>query len=559
MTAKKSTANKTDKETVYIDVDDEITNIIDKVKQSDSKIVALVLPKRSTVLQSVVNMKLLKKAGQTAKKNIVLITSETALLPLAGAAGLHVAKSLQSKPVIPPLPSSIEKEDEIDAEEELDEPQLDKTAPVGALAAADAQDDDEVIELDNSAISELPADTTRPKKPKKLRALKVPNFDRFRVGVVLGAVAFVLLIIGWVFAAKVMPKAIITIKTDTSTVVSSFDFTASRDQQELDLEGNKIPAQLKELKKTDTEKAAATGEKNNGEAATGSVVLRASDCTPPFTAPSAVPAGSTVSSGGKNYILEETLTFALDSADSCVNYKTGSGDITAGAKGAGYNLPSGSEFTVLGRSGISGTGSASGGTDDIVKVVTQKDIDDAVARISERQSTSIGDELKTMFEAEDLFALTETLSPGGDPKVKATPEVDKEAKEFTVSWEAVYTMLGIKRSDLTEVIKKDIEGEIDTGRQAITDDGIDKAIIRVNNNATPGSAFMNFRASVTAGPQIDEEAIKNEAKGKKRGEVEKYISSLPGVDDVIVDYSPFWVYSTPGSTGKITIKIEKSE
>src|SRR3954466_5799061 len=95
---------KPGKDTIYIDVDDEITGIIDKVEGAKQKIVALVLPKRAAALQSIVNMRLLKRSADNADKNVVLITSEGALLPLAGAAGLHVAKNLQSKPVIPASP-----------------------------------------------------------------------------------------------------------------------------------------------------------------------------------------------------------------------------------------------------------------------------------------------------------------------------------------------------------------------------------------------------------------------------------------------------------------------
>ena len=39
---------KAGKDTIYVDVDDEITSIIDKVENSSEKVVALVLPKRAT-------------------------------------------------------------------------------------------------------------------------------------------------------------------------------------------------------------------------------------------------------------------------------------------------------------------------------------------------------------------------------------------------------------------------------------------------------------------------------------------------------------------------------
>ena len=102
------------KDTIYIDVDDEITGIIDKLRTSEAKIVALVLPKRASVFQSIVNMKLLKRAADEDKKHLVLITTETGLLPLAGLAGVLVASSLTSKPAIPVAPVANDLEETVD-------------------------------------------------------------------------------------------------------------------------------------------------------------------------------------------------------------------------------------------------------------------------------------------------------------------------------------------------------------------------------------------------------------------------------------------------------------
>jgi hypothetical protein len=71
MTAK--TPPKPSKDIIYIDVDDEITGIIDKIENSEHKVVALVLPKRTASLQSTVNMKLLARSAEAADKNPVLI------------------------------------------------------------------------------------------------------------------------------------------------------------------------------------------------------------------------------------------------------------------------------------------------------------------------------------------------------------------------------------------------------------------------------------------------------------------------------------------------------
>jgi len=52
------------KDVIYIDVEDDITAIIGKIKASSEKIVALVPPKRVGVLQSAVNLRLLRTHGQ---------------------------------------------------------------------------------------------------------------------------------------------------------------------------------------------------------------------------------------------------------------------------------------------------------------------------------------------------------------------------------------------------------------------------------------------------------------------------------------------------------------
>ena len=51
------------KDVIYIDVEDDITTIISKIKASKERIIALVPPRRIGVLQSAVNIRLLARAG----------------------------------------------------------------------------------------------------------------------------------------------------------------------------------------------------------------------------------------------------------------------------------------------------------------------------------------------------------------------------------------------------------------------------------------------------------------------------------------------------------------
>jgi hypothetical protein len=551
------TTNSSGKATIYVDVDDEITNIIEKVKTSNDKIIALVLPKRAAVMQSVVNMKLLKRAATVSKKHVVLITSEAGLMPLAGAAGLHVAKSPQSKPAIPPPPQQLGDETENLEDKDLT-PSIDKTATIGALAAASAADDEtETIELDNIDSTLPGAGGLSALKQKKLKHLKVPNFEKFRLVFFLAGLGLVLLIVGWYFAAVVLPKAKVTIMTDTTSVVSSFDFTASTSVTELDLEAKKIPATAKEVKKTDSEKTPATGQRDDGTKASGEVSLSAPCTSSAIT----VPAGTALSTGGLNFLTQEAVKIDNLSGGGPGNWIcTDKVDVTAAQNGDGYNIGNGKSFTVSGYSTVSGTNTNGfgGGTSKLVKVVSQKDIDDATAKMKSRQDEAATQELQTALETENKYALVATLK-AGEPKVTATPKLNEEATEVTITSETTYNMLGIERDHLSQIIKNDVSDKIDTEKQAITNDGIDSAILRINNQPTPLEASISFRTSAVAGPEIKPDEIKEAIRGKKRGEAQAYISNLPGVREVEVNYSPFWVYSTPKAAKKITITVEKTD
>lgn len=55
---------------IYLESDSEITEAIDKLKASDSAEVRIAVPARSTILQSAINLKLLKKLQQQPTKSL---------------------------------------------------------------------------------------------------------------------------------------------------------------------------------------------------------------------------------------------------------------------------------------------------------------------------------------------------------------------------------------------------------------------------------------------------------------------------------------------------------
>lgn len=532
------------KETIYIDIDDEITTIIDKVKSSSAKITALVLPKRPTALQSIVNMRLLKRAADDSNKKVVLISSDSSVLPMAGLAGIHVAKSLQSKPEVPQAPVPVTDDN------------IDQTKSVGELA------DEEAIPVNNDdkeAVGESASKTATGIAAIKntRKKIKIPNFDKFRVKLVLAVLVLLMLIGGLVWATKVAPRASITVKTATNNVASELQLVVNPDATELNLEEGVLPGEVREVSKSEKETVPATGEKNVGKKAKGSVTLSVA-CDQVEDYPLTVPEGTGVSTNNLTFITSEDITLATVQGSGGCSF-TGEGDVAAQNAGEQYNIESGKIFIVAGYSSVSGTNddAFSGGTNEIIKVVSEEDVEKAKAKITDR-SDAARDELLQEMERLGLVGLRESFQTKNEPSYRAAPEVGEESDSVTVASSATYTMLGFNRDDLKKLVEQDVQDKIDSSKQVILDDGIDEATVILTDQRPNGEARITVRLTVLAGPQLDESSIKSAVAGKKKGQAMSDVKARPGIDEVEIEYKPFWVSVTPRDENKINVVFEQS-
>jgi len=74
--------------TLYIDIDEEITSIIDRLRKAEAREVIIVAPKNAMLLQSIVNLKLLKKEADRKKKQLLIITQDKIGKKLIEKAGI---------------------------------------------------------------------------------------------------------------------------------------------------------------------------------------------------------------------------------------------------------------------------------------------------------------------------------------------------------------------------------------------------------------------------------------------------------------------------------------
>lgn len=572
----------TSKDTIYIDIDDEITGIIDKLKASEGRVVALVLPKRAAVFQSIVNMKLLKRAADDAKKHVVLITSETGLLPLAGMVGVYVAKSLTSKPEIPSAPSVTDEEETVNEataiggdQAEFD-PKVAGAATVGALAGMDAAKDEvETVQLDDneglpvsdnsgspngptSDSGEAAAADEKPKKQKKDKSLKIPNFERFRVLLVIGILLIILLIVGAVFGLNVLPKATIAVTTDATNVNVALNLNLSTSANALDPASDTVPTTLASQQKTYNQQVATTGQQNEGNTASGTVSMSAGSCS--GTIPSDIPQGTALTNNNLTYILGDVVSFIPTASHGHCTFQgvdsNGDPNIGIEAQSPGTNYNTSGSFNVVGNPDVTASGSTSGGTDNIVQIVSQNDINNAKAKLPTSDPT-VKQNLENQLNGQDLYPIPATFS-AGTPTYTNSANVGTAASSVTVTEAVTYTMFGVHKSDLQTLVDTNINGQIDTSKQSILNDGIDSAAFSVQSSSSTG-AQISLTTTAEAGPELNVNAIKSESAGKKSGDVKNELETNPDVTNVDVKLSPFWVSSVPKKLNKITVTIAKPQ
>lgn len=528
------------KDVIYVDIEDDITSVIEKVKKAEKPIVALVPPKRIGVLQSVVNLKLLQRAATSAKKRVVLITNDPALMGLAAANAIPVAKNLQSRPgLLSPSAIATEEEEVINGED-LPVGELEKTAD-GPLELTGFP----VTNEPGALVSKTPlAATAAARAPKKGAGARIPNFDTFRKKLFIFGGLGALLIVFLVWAIFFAGKATIAIQAKTNIVNINKPLQLRTDAK-LDAAQGVAPAVVKTIKHPASVDFTATGKKDVGERAKGTVEFSTEKISKLGTT---IPAGTPLTaSNGFTYVTEASVTMTIS------NYQGASTSVVAAGSGTKYNGATGSMSGSPADINAEMTGTSAGGTDKTITIVSQSDIDKAAENLSAEDSNKVKTELKKQFD-QSIVTIEESFSvqPGD---LTSAPALGAEATTAKLSTETTYQLVGIARSDLRAIYdtfsKTQIAAETN---QKIYESGDETTKFTEFKQSDKGYA-VRAQATAKVGPNIDANALAKQLVGKRSGEIQQQIETIQGVENVTVTFSPFWVTKAPSDVDKIKIKF----
>lgn len=547
------------KDVIYIDVDDDVTAIIGKIKKAKEKIVALVPPKRTGALQSAVNLRLLERMAKADKKQLVLITTNQALIGLAAAAQIPVAKNLQTKPEVAEVAALIvdDGDDIIDGSQiPVGDHAKSAKSAAGVAAAKKAGEprsqliDTTDLDIDGeSTPAATTAATTAAVKKGKNRP-KIPNFDSYRKKLFFGiggGLALIGLLV-WMFVFAPAATVIITASTSPQPVNASVRLGGTA---ATDFKAGVVTSSSQQEKVEETLEFEATGQKDVGEKATGTVrigKLTQSDY--------GVPAGTRLTtSGGSIFVTDSAVT--IPASTQCFPAfcaQTVTVEVTAVGSGTNSN---GARGSVTGPDNITGSiqGTTAGGTSKVAQVVSAEDVDRAKGQLLGKSTDDQKKALIAKLDEGDI--VIDSSFTVERAEAVSSPAVDQEAStgKATLTIATTYTIQGVPKAELETFLKASLESKIDIDSQKVYSSGADAATMS-NFRQEGGALLATINATGSVGPEIEGDAIKSEVAGKKYGEVQQSLESIDGIKAVDVQFSYFWVRTVPNNVDKIKIEFK---
>lgn len=555
---------------IFLDVDEEIVSVIDRLKAVEEGEVSLVVPKESGLLQSVVNLKLLKREAGKLKKTLSIVTSNKVGRTLAENVGLSVVggkevapkKDLEGEEVELKTADSEEEGVLIEYREEPKAAANEEETPVtfkkGALKDKNSEDDE--ISIKEEAPVDPENKATPEESEKEVKDLpkfaKKSGGKRFKLNGFMVAVflAFIgLFIFGYIY----IPRATITVKILAQSKAFETDITVDKNEPDSKLDRGLLAGDFIELTKDYQKKFQATGKKEVGTKASGTITV-----SNKFDSNNQVLVqGTRFSTGSLIFKTKEQVTVpGATVAGGSLIAGTINVSVEAENPGAQYNIQ-GSHFSIPAFSGTPKDGliygdsaqAMSGGESKEVTIVTQSDFNQAKESYSKDAKEDARKALKDKLKKD--YSLPEESTEIAIESVTSNPKVGDEATDFTITVKINAKGIAFKENDFKAAYKAKVQDEAGTSREVV-EDGFDKKKTTYKADLKGGTIAIAVSSKVYLGDSLDKKRVFAEISGQTEKKSLEYLTKLENVEEANIKFSPSFLKRIPRLEKHVIIKTE---
>lgn len=582
---KPKSAPRRAKKVLYIEIDDEVTTIFDRIKKLKIKNLYLVVPKRAILFQSIVNLKILKRKAEDLEKNIFIVTNDQNGIHLAGKIGLPVydkleghehpslvSGKLQEDQDITPLKASINALDDGTPtrrkEKKFSISELIRGNKKGGLRSI----------ARNFARGKARSSKEKKREEKGKLVLVAPN----RHALVSLIIVSLLILVTITYVA--LPGATIALTPKSNVIDTSVNITLAdieTNRAELDTRPvNMIPSYTvtKKIQKVFTYQA--TGKIFEGKNASGklTIINTANRDWPLVTdtrfqtedgivfrikSPVTVPPAA---DDGPGKLEVSVVADEFDAFEQAVGERGNIGPsrfILPGLSGENQQKLYGESYEPF-----------SGGETIVIKQISKEDLEAARVKMENDLRASAEAELQAYIkERNETQSSNLELLKGGDAVEMSDPKVSipsglegQRLENFEVQGEIVASGVAFSRDDLLGILKTELKLKKNPEKRLyrIDEESLTYRIVESDK----GGRKIKITATLKG---IEEYEISPEKENGDRlirkikehvlnmpiDEAELYIQNLPEIDKVHIESWPAWAPNMPGIPDNIKIEIRR--
>lgn len=572
---------------IYLEPDEEITSVIEKIGAEGDGSVALVAPKNSSLFQSLVNLKLLAKEAKNLQKEVVIISGNKIGMRLAKQVGVPTYASLgaianssqqpvksttteelatvdttidgvpvrqynPNRPVVTeasPTVEDIKDEPEPSSEQvpiEAEDKVITVTTPSSVGITDDEQTDaeEQPKEADDSS---LPPIVTRVGAPRASEPFKFPwKAALIALGLllILATVTFFLL-----------PKATVTVVLPAEPVSDTLLLAVQTETAEGAVKGSVVTSE-----QSSSTTITATGKKDIGSKATGTISI-----TNKYRDGSGAGKDQTFAAGTKATDISTKKVFTLNSSVTVSRvtfnpnngqpiYDTKTVKVTAVEPGESYNIPK-SSFTLAGaldNTVIESTEAFSGGLTKQITVLSQQDLDTAVAAAKAELETKARADLAE--KAKGLLILPDAVWQ--TVKEQTTDKkVDEEAQSVNLTLKIEFASLAFEKKLVDDQFKTKLSSTLTETQELVFEDGKEPTITTKGITDDKTKLTIEVAGNGYKVEKIDKVTIARSIKNKSVDSAKNSIVETYKADSVEITISPsWWIARLPLLEGAIRVE-----
>ncbi len=367
-------------------------------------------------------------------------------------------------------------------------------------------------------IIEAPAAPSPKRRFDLIRFLPKGKFTNFII--LFGIFGILSLTLG---AYLFLPKADVKIFVEPRILEKDAQVVADPKQKEVNEDAKVIPGQIVETEVSGSSKDNASGKKQVGESAKGTVVVRNKT-----DAAIVLSKGTTLtSSNGPKFSLDLSVTVASRSAEDGTWGKA-TATVTAISIGADGNLPSSTDLTVAGFGSdkiIARTeGNFSGGTSKEVTVVSDADQKRLLASLASDLRRQAQQKLQEKLPNKKILqeALSEEIL-----KKSYSKNINDQASDFSLNMTIKFKGTAFEDKDLKLIVSKLVTTQVPEGFELNLSETETQA--DVSKLEKDGRLIFLARFKAKLIPKIDTQNLRNQIKGKSTTQVAEILKNIDNV------------------------------